>query len=666
MCGLAGFVDIHRRLANPETLLSAMADSLAHRGPDDQGIWFDSQQGVGLAHRRLAIVDLSQEGHQPMRCAQGRYVIAYNGEIYNHRALRRELPSHPPLRGHSDTEVLLAAISHWGLEQTLEKLVGMFAFALWDRHQSTLSLVRDRLGIKPLYYGFWQGTLMFGSELKALRCDEQFPGDVHQGALATFLRYRYIPGQQSIHPGIWRLLPGTLLRFRPGHDHPPGRQHRYWCLQTLAQNARNQPFTGSPREAVEELGRLLDQAVAARMVADVPVGAFLSGGIDSSAVVASMQRQSTRSVKTFTIGRHHLRDESPYAQEVARRLGTEHTALHISGDHAAAMLPQIAHLYDEPFGDSSQIPSYLVSQLARQQVVVCLSGDGGDELFGGYRRYQQTADLWRPMGWLKPGLRRHLGTLLERVPVGLWDTLLWPLSSLLPRSQRHRLKGHRLHTLGELLHHETADALYQRLLAAGEPDDFLRDNSPILPLVTDSPIGGNGQLIPQLMMVDLLSYLPDDILTKLDRASMGVGLEARVPMLDHRLVEFALRLPLSIKIREGKGKWPLRQLLYPDLPMSLVDRPKRGFAVAIDQWLQGPLRDWAEAQLSPARLQNEGFFNTGIIRERWQEHLCGAKNWSPLLWSVLMFQAWLEAQRTPPTRGRAPPPPEARHPVAAR
>ena len=668
MCGLAGFVDLEGRIAEPQALLSAMAGSLRHRGPDDQGSWFDPERGVGLAHRRLAILDLSAEGHQPMASPSGRYVIVYNGEIYNYRALGRTLPAHPPLRGHSDTEVLLAAIEHRGLEHTLAQLVGMFAFALWDRHRQSLYLVRDRLGIKPLYYGYWDGALLFGSELKALRCDPGCPTEVHRGALASLLRYGYIPGEQSIHPGIQRLPPGSVLRFRPGVDEAPGTPRRYWCARQLAAAAIQNPFSGSPGEALDEFQRLLDEAVRSRMVADVPVGAFLSGGIDSSAVVATMQRHSSQPVRTFAIGDPQYRvDEAVYARQVAAHLGTEHTELYISGADAAALIPAMPRLYDEPFADSSQIPTYLVSRLAREQVVVSLSGDGGDELFGGYDRYFWTTGLWRRSGWLPGPLRKLSAGALQALPASVWSHLLRPLAPLLPAPHRDRVLGGKIHTLADLLRHESAEALYQRLVSLCEPGDLLPGNpDPGFDLVQDLADLPGKALMPRLMLVDLLRYLPDDILTKVDRASMGVGLEARVPMLDHRLVEFALRLPLSLKCRDGQRKWPLRQLLYRQLPRALVDRPKLGFAVAIDEWLRGPLRDWAQAQLDPVRLQNEGFFYTKPIQDRWREHVCGARNWSRLLWNVLMFQAWLEEQKARPRHGENTPPADIPRPVGVR
>jgi len=658
VCGLAGFVDPRGRIDAPRALLAAMAGSLHHRGPDDHGQWFDPAAGVGLAHRRLAILDLSAEGHQPMVSPTGRHLIVYNGEIYNYRELRRLLPDTLSLRGQSDTEVLLAAIDHWGLEHTLSQLVGMFAFALWDRQTRTLSLVRDRLGIKPLYYGHWDGALLFGSELKALRCDPGCPDGVHRGALALLLRYGYIPGEQSIHPGILRLPPGCVLRFRAGVDDTPGTPTRYWCARRAAAAGLREPFDGSPTEAVAEVDRLLDEAVRARLVADVPVGAFLSGGIDSSAVVAAMQRQSARPVRTFAIGDRRYRvDEAVYARQVAASLGTEHTELYVDGAAAAALIPDLPGLYDEPFADSSQIPTHLVSRLAREQVVVSLSGDGGDELFGGYDRYFWTASLWRRSHWLPGPLRQGVSAGLRALPASAWSRLLGPFSGLLPAAQRDSVLGGKVHTLAELLTHDSAEALYQRLASLCEPGDLLMHHpEPDFRLARELAALPGQALLPRLMLGDMLYYLPDDILTKVDRASMGVGLEARVPLLDHRLVEFALRLPLAIKLHDGRGKWPLRQLLYRQLPAALVDRPKLGFAVAIDDWLRGPLRDWAEAQLDPGRLQAEGFFYTKPIRDRWREHLCGARNWSRLLWNVLMFQAWLEAQRSPARPNEGSPP----------
>lgn len=644
MCGLAGFIDLRGQLQQPETLLVEMANRLRHRGPDHQGIWLDPDHGVGMAHRRLAIVDLSPAGAQPMHSPSGRYVVVYNGEIYNFQALRQALPG--PVRGQSDTAVLLAAVDHWGLFATLERLVGMFALALWDRQQHCLSLVRDRLGIKPLYYGLHQGMLLFGSELKALRCVPGCPSGVHPHALGLFLRHGYIPGAQSIHPGILRLPPGSVLQFHPRVDTTLSPPTRYWCAHQQALQGQAKPFTGDRQEGLTELQRLLDQAVKARLVADVPVGAFLSGGIDSSTVVASMQAQASSPVRTFAIGDPNYRvNEAPYARQVAEYLGTQHTEWLISGEDAAGLLPDIVHFFDEPFADSSQIPTYLVSRLAREQVVVSLSGDGGDELFGGYDRYFWTHSLWHRMGWLPTPLRRGIATTLQALPAHTWSRLLQPLTPLLPGPYRNRDLGGPLHTLARAMAHRSPHGLYEQLISLWEPSELLQQPPPHDHDLRDQIAQlGIRDLRSRLMLLDLLYYLPDDILTKVDRASMGVSLEARVPLLDHRLVEFALRLPIQHKIHQGQGKWPLRQLLLRRLPEALVNRPKLGFAVALDDWLRGPLRDWAEAQLDPVRLQNEGFFYTKPIQDRWREHLCGARNWSRPLWNVLMFQAWLECQ----------------------
>ena len=655
MCGLTGFWQ-PTGCARDEAAATArrMADTLAHRGPDDAGVWVDEAAGLALGHRRLAILDLSPAGHQPMVSASGRFVIAFNGEIYNHRELRAELAklgaggAAPAWRGHSDTETLLAAVEAWGIEAALKRSVGMFALALWDRESRTLTLARDRLGEKPLYYGWQRGVLLFGSELKALRAHPAFVGDIDRGALALYFRHNCVPAPYSIYQGIRKLPPGTLwtLTAQQAMTGQASEPVPYWSLAQVVRAGQQAPFTGSDTDAVEEAQRLIGQAVAGQRVADVPLGAFLSGGIDSSTVVAVMQAQSSRPVKTFTIGFHEGEyNEAQHAAAVARHLGTEHTELYVTPAQARAVIPRLPVLYDEPFADSSQIPTVLVAELARQHVTVCLSGDGGDELFGGYNRYFWADGLWRRLGWMPQGLRAGLARGLTALSPQAWNRL-WALAGgVLPRRYRYANAGDKLHKLAEVLRAHTAEAIYHKLvshwwapaelvLGAEEPPTVLTQPS-AWPAVED--------FRARMMALDTLTYLPDDILTKVDRAAMGVSLETRVPLLDHRVVEFAWRLPLAMKIRHGQGKWLLRQVLYRYVPQVLVERPKMGFGVPIDHWLRGPLREWAEDLLSERRLRQEGFLRPEPVRRLWEEHLSGRRNWQYLLWDVLMWEAWLDA-----------------------
>ncbi len=635
MCGIAGFWDPRGDLeaAQAEARATAMAVALAHRGPDDAGVWTDARAGVALAHRRLAILDLSPAGHQPMVSACGRYALVFNGEIYNHLALRQELERRgqaPAWRGHADTETLLAAVSAWGLAAALRASVGMFALALWDRQARNLSLARDRLGEKPLYYGRVGGAFLFGSELKALRTWPGFAAEVDRPALALYLRHNCIPAPYTIYRGIRKLPPGTWLSLSA--DAWEAEPAAYWSAREVAERGQADPFRGTDAEAAEELERLLRQAVAGQMVADVPLGAFLSGGVDSSTVVALMQAQSGRAVRTFSIGfTEAAYDEAPQARAVAAHLGSEHTELYVSPAEAMAVIPSLPRLYDEPFADSSQIPTFLVSQLARRQVTVSLSGDGGDELFGGYNRHLWAPRLWRRLSpWPRP-LRGLLATALRTLPPTAWDAAFARLGRLLPRSARQRNPGDKLHKLAEVLGAEGPEEIYLNLVSHWKhPGDVVRGVDEPATRVTDPAARARLEAFESRMMcLDLVTYLPDDILAKVDRAAMAVSLETRVPLLDHRLVEFAWRLPLAMKIRDGQGKWLLRRVLYRHVPRELVERPKMGFGLPLGDWLRGPLRDWAEALLDEARLAREGYFHPRPIRA---------------LWDVLMFQAWLEAR----------------------
>lgn len=660
MCGITGFVGYGGLSSGAvHTVALRMGEAIRHRGPDDSGIWQDAVAQVALVHRRLSILDLSPAGHQPMVSVSGRYVLVFNGEIYNHLDLRSSLENVGSggaawvgWRGHSDTETLLAGIQAWGLEETLRRSTGMFAIALWDRQERSLSLARDRMGEKPLYYGRQRGIFLFGSELKALKAHPAFENEINRDAIALQLRHNYIPAPYSIYQGIKKLPPGTILRLDSGAltgcsvvDDMAAKP--YWSLADAVERGRADPFTGSDAEAVVALDGLLRAAVARQMVSDVPLGAFLSGGIDSSTIVALMQSQSTRPVKTFTIGFNEAGyNEAEHAKSVARHLGTEHTELYVTSAQARDVIPRLPALYDEPFSDASQIPTFLVSEMTRQHVTVSLSGDAGDELFGGYNRYLWAKNVNRFFGL--PGfVRRAVVGGLTSLPPATWNKLFSTAGRVTPKRLRYDNPGDKIHKLAGLLGISRKEDIYKHVVSHWHtPGDVVFDASEPRTEIShpnfDLELAGYEN---RMMYLDAATYLPDDILVKVDRASMAVSLETRVPFLDHQIVEFACKLPLSLKIRHGQGKWILRQLLHNYVPQELIDRPKMGFGVPIEHWLRGPLRDWAESLLDESRLHREGFFNPVPIRQKWAEHLGGKRNWQYQLWNVLMFQAWLEAQR---------------------
>jgi asparagine synthase (glutamine-hydrolysing) len=630
MCGFVGFFNpLGLDVTTSHNDVMFMSDLLAHRGPDDEGSWLDADVGIAFSHRRLAVVDLSQAGHQPMHSACGRYVIAFNGEIYNHLALRAELEkvhAAPVWLGHSDTETLLATLSHWGIEAGLQRLVGMFAFALWDKQTRKLTLARDRLGEKPLYYGWQNDTFLFGSELKALAAHPDFCSKIDRRVLPLYFRHGYIPAPHSIYAGIFKLEPGHFLTLSGTPDKTLQAQ-AYWSLISVAKNAIANPFTGSTADAVDGLGVLLSQAVSGQMMADVPMGAFLSGGVDSSTVVALMQSLATRPIKTFTIGfTEQGYNEAEQAKAVARYLGTDHTELYVSPAEALGVIPLLPALYDEPFADSSQIPTFLVSRLARQQVTVSLSGDGGDELFGGYSRYSRAGIAHGRLNALPKVLRGGIAGLL----------------TMLPAVKSGRFDRRRALLIAALRAQTGADFYRQFVSHWLDSDCITVSGEEAAYILSDSSQQVCfDDFFDTAMLSDSLSYLPDDILVKVDRAAMGVSLETRVPLLDHRVVEWAWRLPQSLKSQHGQAKWVLRELLYRYVPNTLIDRPKMGFGVPIAQWLRGPLRDWAEDLLDPVRMKNEDLLNPEPIQYKWREHLAGKGDWSYHLWDVLMFQAWL-------------------------
>jgi asparagine synthase (glutamine-hydrolysing) len=627
-----------------------MTGALAHRGPDDRGYWYQRDLGLAMGHRRLSIVDLSPAGHQPMGSASGRYWITLNGEIYNYASLRAELESQgaaPAWRGHSDTEVLLAAIEAWGLRQALERSVGMFALALWDRAHRRLSLARDRAGEKPLYYGRVGPAFLFGSELKALRAYPGFHAEIDRGCLALFLRHNYVPEPRSIYRGVQRVPAGTIVEVDESGRY--GEPVTYWSLADSADRAATRVFSGSDHEAVETLERILGEAVSLQMVADVPLGAFLSGGIDSSLIVALMQRRSARRVRTFTIGFSEPDyDESRYARDVARHLGTDHTELIVTPAEAMQVIPRLATIYDEPFADSSQIPTHLVAQLARQHVTVSLSGDAGDELFGGYNRYAWAQRVSNSTSFLGP-FRGVAARSIRRLSPETWTRMVGLGSWLLPRRWRETRAGDKLHRIAELLD-SSPEGMYRALISHWRsPADLVIDAREPESRLTEMMARTSSRRFEEDMMFwDFMTYLPGDILVKVDRAAMAVSLETRVPMLDHRVIEFAWSLPLNLRVHNGSGKWLLKELLSRYVPGTLTDRPKMGFGIPIDGWLRGPLRDWAESLLDESRLRSEGFLYPGPIREKWLEHVSGRRNWAYHLWDVIMFQSWLEEQARRP------------------
>ena len=648
MCGIVGVLK-PKRLAEVETEgFRRMVGTLVHRGPDDSGTWIDDMAGIALGHRRLAVIDLSPQGHQPMVSESGRYVIVFNGEIYNFRQLRTQLePLGHRFRGHSDTEVILAAVEQWGLTEALKRFVGMFAFALWDRQERVLRLARDRLGEKPLYYGWVGKTFAFASELKALRALPNWNGEVDRNALTLFLRHNYVPAPHSIYKGIRKLLPGTVLTISGESPEELPSPVQYWSARDVAERGVVQPAMTSSVESVARLDRLLRDAIRQQMVADVPLGAFLSGGIDSSTVVSLMQAESSRPVKTFTIGFHEEGyNEAESAKAVATHLGTEHTELYVTPREAMDVIPQLPSLYDEPFADSSQIPTYLVSKLARQHVTVSLSGDGGDELFGGYNRYFMGRSIWKKIGWIPTTIRKIGSKGIVSLSPRHWNGILRPAAFLARRGIPLSNPGDKVHKLAAILAVRDPEAMYHTLVSHWEnPQSVVLGGREPDTVLTDRRQWANlSDFTERMMYLDLVTYLPDDILVKVDRASMAVSLESRIPFLDHRVVEFAWTVPLSMKIRDGQGKWLLRQVLYKYVPPGLVERPKMGFGVPIDSWLRGPLRDWAEEYLGEDRLMREGFFNPRPIREKWSEHLSGKRDWQYYLWDVLMFQTWLESQ----------------------
>lgn len=646
MCGFAGLWDGSNLKATGDAV-AGMISRLEHRGPDAEGVWSGDDQSVSLGHRRLSILDLSPNGAQPMRSVCGRWVLAFNGEIYNHLELRHELErdaAAPVWRGHSDTETLLAAIAHWGLDGTLRRCVGMFAIALWDRANRRLSLARDRFGEKPLYWGLVDGALAFASELKAFRALPGFRGEIDRDALGMYAAHAYVPTPFSIYKGVSKAEAGTCLEF--SSSSAPPQRRVYWSALEAARAGLAEPWRfESPDGAESALERVLSASIQGQMLSDVPLGAFLSGGVDSSTVVALMQASSARRVQTFCIGfKESAYDESAYAEAVARHLGTEHTTLRVAPEDAIEVIPMLPKIYDEPFADASQIPTFLVSRLAKQHVTVALSGDGGDEVFGGYNRYTVASRAWRRLDRFPVGVRRLAASALLRVSPADWDDLATKLGRLLPERWRYSSAGDKVHKAAGLLDAKDEADLYRHLVSFWPPRSVVLGDAgrqmPGLAMMGQL----NASLEERMMLTDASTYLGDDILVKLDRAAMANSLETRAPFLDHRVFEFAWRLPLVDRVANGEGKRLLRRVLYRHVPPSLVERPKMGFGIPIHAWLRGPLREWAESLLQPQQLREQGYFDEALVQRCWREHQSGSRNWQYHLWPILMFQAWLHEQ----------------------
>lgn len=643
MCGIAGFLDPDQRAGEDELkrVAARMAGALHHRGPDAHGVWVEPASGIALGHARLSIIDLSSAGAQPMSSASERYVLSYNGEVYNAAELRAELEQEGHrFRGRSDTEVIVEGFSAWGVVKTIERLIGMFAFSVFDRKEKVLTLVRDRLGIKPLYWGQLDGRIAFASELKALACLPGFPPDIDRDALAAYLCTGYVPAPASIYRGISKLEAGTMLEVRADGG---VRSHPYWSALDVAVRGQSLPLKVGETEAVAELEALLTDAVTRRMVADVPLGVFLSGGIDSSTVAALMQANFQKPIRSFSIGFEEAAyNEADAAKAVAHHLGTDHTELYVSGTEALSVVPKLPQIYDEPFADVSQIPTFLVSEMTRKHVTVALSGDGGDELFAGYNRYAQGLRAARAFRQLPGPLPRAISQLLSLASPSTWDSVF----AVLPAGIRPRQAGDKLHKLASVLGADAAD--YYRVLISSWAEAWVLVDGVARPELAPFAEVARDRFkteVGWMQYVDMVTYLPDDVLTKVDRASMAVSLEARVPLLDHRVVEFAWRLPEKLKIRQGQGKWLLRQLLCKYVPKKLVKRPKMGFGVPIDAWLRGPLKDWASDLLDPVAMGQAGFVDPAPIHAKWAEHLSGRRNWQHFLWNVLMFEAWRRSAR---------------------
>jgi asparagine synthase (glutamine-hydrolysing) len=652
MCGIVGFLskslnsrkDIERVICN-------MSRKVKHRGPDGSGNWLDVSNGMALGHQRLSILDLSQAGRQPMTSSCRRYTLVFNGEIYNHLKLRKMLEAGGSINwvGHSDTETLVSAFAQWGIEKTLEKLVGMFSIALWDSKEKKLSLIRDRFGEKPLYYGWSNGDFIFGSELKPLRVYHNFCNSIDRNVLSLYMRYMYVPSPYSIFKDIYKLEPGCMLQIDSSLLYLPPKEPPFSPFKSTNVNITqwysphgDKLLFKKEDEAIHDLEKSLLESVSLQMISDVPLGVFLSGGIDSSTIAALMQNISKDPIKTFTIGFEDSSfNEAKYANKIAAHLGTDHHELYVTSEDAHKVIPKLPDIYDEPFADSSQIPTYLVSKLAHSHVKVALSGDGGDELFGGYNRYLWADNIWKKLKYVPPSMRKKLGTIIQKIPISVWNEI----GPILPNKYQVASMGAKAHKLAQRL--KTVNSLndmYQSLVTEyyKEKDVVIHDGlilkTKLDKCSIDSKVGNPEQ---QMMVCDSLTYLPDDILTKVDRAAMSVGLETRIPFLDHRVVDLSRKIPIDMKIKDGNGKWILRQVLYKYIPQELIDRPKTGFSIPIGQWLRGPLRTWAEDLLDESKIRQDGYLDSELVLKLWRQHIDKKYDWSSRLWAILMFQVWL-------------------------
>lgn len=652
MCGIVGFRQDPSSNIEMRACITQMNDALYHRGPDAGDSWLDEAIGLALGHRRLAILELSEAGAQPMHSVCGRYVVVFNGEIYNHLQLRQKLNQEGFLlewRGHSDTETMLACFVAWGIEKTLQAMIGMFAFAVWDKQTKLLTLAKDRMGEKPLYWGWQDDSLFFSSELKALQAHPTFKADIDRDSITLLLRHNCIPAPYSIYQGIKKLQPGYWLQLPLAELEAAKRTipKAYWSLNAVVETGLKTPFTGSPEQAIGTLESTLMESIGSQMQSDVPLGAFLSGGIDSSTVVALMQAQSERPIKTFTIGfEYEGYNEATHAKAVANHIGTEHTELYITSKDALAVIPKLSSIYCEPFSDSSQIPTFLVSQLASHHVRVALSGDGGDELFGGYNRYLLAQQVWNKNRKLPRPLRRLASTTLTALAPNSWDAIFKTFNPIIPKRLKLNAPGDKAHKLAGVLNIDSEQEFYQSLTSQWQqPEKLVIGAKEPSTLISDISCWPQTDSFQHAMMaMDAQTYMADDILVKVDRAAMVNSLETRVPMLDHRIVELAWKMPLDYKIRHGEGKWLLKQVLFRHVPRQLIERPKMGFRLPLHDWLRGSLRDWAEALLDEKLLLQQGYFYPAPIRRMWTEHLSGKYNHQDQLWNILMFQAWLETQ----------------------
>jgi asparagine synthase (glutamine-hydrolysing) len=648
MCGIVGYLtkpdDINHEVCN------SMNNTMSHRGPDNQGIWLDESAGIALGHRRLSILDLSSSGNQPMVSKSGRYVITYNGELYNYNNIYEELKNIGlNINSNSDTRVLIEAINIWGIESTLNKVVGMFAFALWDKKQRILTLARDRMGEKPLYYG-WQGnSFLFGSELKSFKAHPHFGNKINRQSIQLFLKNNCIPAPFTIYSDIKKLLPGHFLQVQYSKN-SKAKDYTltsYWSIYQKLYEGIDSPYTGNTHSAIDKLEDLLIQSIKQQMISDVPLGAFLSGGIDSTLIVSMMQSLSNKPINTYTIGfNDDVYNEAKQAKIIADHIGTDHTELYITEREALDVIPRLSFIYDEPFSDSSQIPTYLVSLLAKKSVSVSLSGDSGDELFGGYSRYTLANKIWSIIKFFPPIISNAVVLLLSSFEPKTYDRYYNYFSRLGILGNNINYKGDKVHKLSSIINSRSKHEFYDKFMSNWKLSENIvkgldNSNSGII-------YNRNSELIDisdfktYMMSKDLTSYLPDDILVKVDRAAMNVSLETRIPMLDYRIVEFSTKLPMNMKIRNGISKWILRQVLYKYVPKALVEKPKKGFSVPVGLWLRGPLKEWAENLINKTRLENEGYLNTELITKKWEEHQSGERNWHQPLWDILMFQSWLE------------------------